>query len=287
MAEELDGARMSLGGHLDELRRRLFYSVVALAITFGIAWWYKEHLTDTVMWPWRDAVARINADQVAKAELALKEHPELPRSKFFTSDDPASTDLREKVDERLVMLGVGESFFFALNISLYFAIFASGPFVLWQIWAFIAAGLYRHEKKAVLKYFPFSVLLLLAGVFFCYRWVVPIGMYYLSTTLPIEQVRPQMTLDKYFSFLSTMCLAMGCVFQLPLVMVFLSKLGLVAPSTYGRYRGHFLVGALFVAAIITPGPDYYSQILMTVPMVLLYEVGILIARVTTRGTPGG
>ncbi|MBK7874585.1 MAG: twin-arginine translocase subunit TatC [Planctomycetes bacterium] len=282
MAQDLEGTRMTLGEHLNELRRRLFYSVIALSICFGTAWWYKEYLTDYVMWPWKDAVARINGDLTVAAEQQLKDHPEFPRSKFFTSDDPANTELRDKLDDRMVMLGVGESFFFALNISLYFSIFAAGPFVLFQIWAFVAAGLYRHEKSAVLKYFPFSVILFLTGVYFCYRWVIPVGMYFLSTTLPLDQVQPQMTLDNYFSFLSTMCLAMGCIFQLPLVMLFLSKLGLIQATTYGKYRGHFLIGALFVAAVVTPGPDYYSQILMTIPMVVLYEIGILLARFTAR-----
>lgn len=279
-AEEFESTRMTLGEHLNELRRRLFFSLIALSICFGVAWWYKEYLTESVMWPWRDAVARMNADKLDAANADLAAHPELPRSTYFTSDDPP--ELKDRIDERMLMLGVGESFFFALNISLYFAIFAAGPIVLYQIWAFIAAGLYRHEKSAVMRYFPFSVALFMTGVYFCYRWVIPIGMYYLSTTLPLEQVKPQMTLDNYFSFLSTMCLAMGAVFQLPLVMLFLSKLGIVQASTYGKYRGHFLVGALFVAAIVTPGPDYYSQILMTIPMVFLYEVGIVLAKVSTR-----
>lgn len=281
-AEAFEHSRMTLGEHLNELRRRLFYSLIALAVCFGAAWWFKEVLTEQVMWPWRDAVRRINADLLAAARADLAAHPDVPRTHWFTSDDPANEELKNALDERMVALGVGESFFFALNISLYFAMFAAGPFVLYQIWAFIAAGLYRHEKSAVMRYFPFSVLLFLAGVYFCYRWVIPTGIYYLSTTLPLEQVKPQITLDYYFSFLSTMCLAMGCVFQLPLVMIFLSKLDIVQPSTYGRYRGHFLVGALFVAAIVTPGPDYFSQILMTIPMVVLYEIGIVLARFTTR-----
>jgi len=99
-----------------------------------------------------------------------------------------------------------------------------------------------------------------------------------------------MGLDKYFGFLSTMCLAMGAVFQLPIVMIFLSRIGLVEPKTYSKYRGHFLVVALFIAALLTPGPDWYSQVLMTIPMLFLYEVGILIARFSAKprrkpGTP--
>lgn len=281
-----EGTRMTLGEHLGELRRRLFYSVIAVSICFGVAWWYKEYLADTIMWPWHDAAERMNADLVADAQRELAEHPELPRTKFFVTADPADLELRDKIDKRLVATSVGESFFFALNVSIYSSLIVSAPFVLFQIWAFVAAGLYRHEKRAILKYFPFSAVLFLSGVYFCYRWVVPIGMYYLSVTLPTDQVRSFYKLDEYFSFLSTMCIAMGCVFQLPLVMLFLSKLGIVDPSTYGQYRGHFLVGALIVAAVVTPGPDWYSQVLMTIPMVLLYEVGILLAKFTGRKRAG-
>lgn len=283
----LGSGRMSLSEHLNELRKRLFLSVAALAVCFGIAWWFKDDLTASLMWPWRSAVARINADRVAAHELELAAHPELARSRYFTSDDPENKELKEdeKVDDRLVTVALGESFFFALNVALYCSICGAAPFVLYQIWAFVAAGLYRHEKRAILKYFPFSVLLFGIGVYFCYRWVIPVGMYFLATTLPSDQVKPQVTLDNYFSFLSTMCLAMGCVFQLPLVILFLSRLGIVDPHTWGKYRGHFLIGALFVAAVVTPGPDYYSQILMTIPMVILYEIGILLAKLTGKKAP--
>jgi sec-independent protein translocase protein TatC len=150
------------------------------------------------------------------------------------------------------------------------------------MWQFIAAGLYKHEKRLVHVYFPFSVGLFLTGVVFCYVWVLPVGLYFLSSTLRIDQIKPTMTSDKYFDFLSTMCLAMGAVFQLPILMIFLSSLGIIEPRTYSRYRPHFLVIALFVAAIVTPGPDYYSQILMTIPMYILYEVGILVSRWRAR-----
>src|SRR5262249_52860813 len=157
-----------------------FYSLIAVTVAFGLAWWFKEQLSDVIRRPWRDAVTRLNADLVAQAEAELAAHPELPRSKYFISDDPKNQDLRDKIDDRLAMFGASEAFFFALNTSLYFALFAASPFVLWQAWAFVGAGLYRHEKRAILKYFPFSVFLFLAGVVFCYVYVIPIGLYFLS-----------------------------------------------------------------------------------------------------------
>jgi sec-independent protein translocase protein TatC len=285
MAEKatLDDTRMSLGQHLEELRKRLFKSVLVLTITFLIAWWYKDPIADWMLWPWRDAAVRINADLVDTYEARIAKNPEkFKHSDFFTSNDPANKELKDKIDERPAMFGIGESFFFVLNNSIYFGVFAASPFVLWQIWQFIGAGLYKNERRAILKYFPASALLFLIGVAFCFFLIIPTGMYYLATTLSVEQVKPWIQLEKYTSFVTTMCLSMGLVFQLPILMIFLSRLGLVEPATYSKYRPHFIVVALFVAAILTPGPDWISQVLMTAPMVVLYEVGIIIARMGAK-----
>ena len=280
--DSLEHTRMTLGEHLEELRKRVFRSVLAVAIAFGLAWWQQEPLQDWILGPWHRAVTQINAELVEKAEARLAAEPELKRSDLFVSDDPAETRLRDQIDPRLNAFGIGDMFFFALNIAIYVALFAAGPFVLWQLWQFVAAGLYRHEKRLVRVYFPFSVTLFLSGVAFAFYLVVPVGMYFLATTISFERARQTLGLDQYFSFLSTMCLAMGLVFQLPIVMIFASRIGVVDPRTYSKYRAHFLVGALFVAAILTPGPDIYSQVLMTIPMLVLYEIGALISRFTAK-----
>ena len=240
--------RMSIGAHLEELRKRVFRSVVVLVMCFLVAWSFKEHITGVVMWPWREAVGKINADLVERYEAELLAQPDIDRARYFKSADSASPDyklLKDPVDERLASFGVGDSFFFALFVYLYF---------------------------------PFSVGLFIAGVLFCYFFVVSVGMYFLSSTLPLEQVRPMVGIDRYFDFLSTMCLAMGAVFRIPVLMIFLSSIGIIDPKLYGKYRGHFLIVALLVAAILTPGPDMYSQLLMAGPMLVLYEVGIVLAK---------
>lgn len=283
MADPLEETRMSLGDHLEELRKRLFRSVLVLTIAFGAAWWFKEEIASWMLWPYREAARQINEQLTVDHETELA-RPETThkRSDFFLSDDPEDKRLRDRIDERPVMFGIGDSFFFVLNNSLYFAFFLGSPFVLWQIWQFVGAGLYRHEKRAILKVFPASVLLFLAGVVFCFFLIIPTGMYYLAMTLPQDMVKQVTSLEKYTSFLTTMCLAMGAVFQLPIVMVFFSRMGLIEPATYSKYRPHFIVGALLVAAVITPGPDWVSQVLMTAPMLVLYEVGILVARLGAR-----
>lgn len=281
--DDLEHTRMTLGGHLEELRKRVTRSLLALILALLVAWTFKEPILEYVMWPWRNAVQRINADLVERCEAKLVEDPTLARETFFLSADPADQRLREPVEERLSAFGVGDSFFVSLTVSLYVAAFLAGPYVLFELWQFIAAGLYRHEKRLVRLYFPLSVLLFFTGVAFCYFLIVPSGLYFLSTTLPVELVKPQLGLEKYFDFLSMMCLSIGATFQLPILMVFFSSIGLIDAKSYGKWRKHFIVVALFTAAIITPSPDAYTQLLTTAPMLALYEIGILLAR--WRGKP--
>jgi sec-independent protein translocase protein TatC len=275
VVDELESTRMTLGEHLEELRRRLFKSVLVLVLAFAFAWTFREDVAQAMLWPFRTAAQQINAELRARADAALAADPTLPlKHEFKTS--PHS-------------FGITEPIFFALNNSVYFALLIGSPFVLWQMWQFVAAGLYRHEKRAVARYFPFSALLFLGGIAFCFLLLVPTGMYYLATMFPIEQIEPVIGIDQYTSFLTTLCLAMGLVFQLPILMIFLARIGLVEPKTYGRYRGHFVVVALIVSAIVTPGPDYVSQLMMAVPMLVLYEIGILVSRAIARPrqVPGG
>jgi sec-independent protein translocase protein TatC len=285
LAEDVDPfahTRMTLGEHLEELRKRVFRSALALLVCFGFGWWQVEPIAGALMAPWKEAVERINADLTEKAEKTLAANPDLPRSSLFTSDEPGKGELKDPIDPRLSTFAVGDSFFFALNIAIYFALFVGSPFVLWQLWQFIAAGLYRHEKRLVSLYFPFSVLLFLAGVAFCFFFVVPVGLFYLATTMSLEKIRVMLGVGQYFDFLSTMCLSMGLVFQIPIVMIFLARIGIVEPKTYSKFRAYYLVAALFVAALLTPGPDWYSQVLMTIPMLVLYEIGALIARLSAK-----
>jgi sec-independent protein translocase protein TatC len=280
---EAQDARMTLGQHLEELRVRLFRSMLALILCFGVAWYFQAEIAHWMLWPYRKAAVQVNQELVERynLELARPENSKR-RSDYFLSDEPSDNRLRDPMSERPAMFGIGESFYFVLNNSLYFAFFFGSPFVLWQLWQFVGAGLYRHEKRAILRYFPASVFLFVTGIAFCFFLLIPTGMYFLVTTLPRETVLPIIQLEKYTSFLTTLCLAMGAVFQLPILMIFGARLGLVEPSTYGKYRGHFLLGALLVAGIITPGPDWVSQVMMTAPMVVLYEIGIIVSKLLAK-----
>ena len=164
-----------------------------------------------------------------------------------------------------------------LRASLYFALFVGGPYLLWQLWGFISAGLYKTERRVVLAFFPASILLFFSGVLFGYFMLVPYGIYYLNIDEVPGVAILQFRLEEYFAFVTSMCLALGVVFQLPILQTAVAKVGLVRPSTFAHYRGHFALSSFIIAAILTP-PDPVTQSMMAAPMVLLYELGILASR---------
>jgi sec-independent protein translocase protein TatC len=206
------------------------------------------------------------------------------RKQFFYDGEVELSKMKEPIRTMRVNSGTN-TFFFYLQVCGYASMFIGGPFVLWQIWGFIAAGLYREEKRAVYKYFPPSVGLFFGGAIFGYTYLVPYAYYFISK-MGLEQLRHDAEVSEYFTFLSSLALGMGIVFQLPVLMMALSRIGIVDPKAYSKYRGHFVVGALVIAAIITP-PDPYTQIMMAGPMAVLYEVGILLAKLATKNSDEG
>jgi sec-independent protein translocase protein TatC len=176
-------------------------------------------------------------------------------------------------------------FVFFLKVCFYAALFLGGPFLIWQMWAFIAAGLYRNEKGYVYRYAPFSMALFLSGVVFGYLYMVPYAQYFLAE-MGIGTFHYDFRLELYLSFFTKLSLGLGIVFQLPILMLGLTRAGITEPQHFSRYRGHFWIGALVVAAILTP-PDPYTQMMMAGPMALLYELGLLLARIGYRRAKAG
>jgi len=283
--ESIDNSRMSLGEHLDELRRRLIRGCIALVVAFCVAWPFADVLADVILQPYRQSVAWQNEHWAAEAEAFLEEHPDELRSNLFEDGPDGQSVLIGSLDSRLLMTAPGEGFLFYLKVCFYFALVFGGPFALWQFWQFIAAGLYAKEQGAVRRYFPFSILLGALGIGFGFLVMVPYAMFFLGTTIPIELARPDIKLQDYFAFLTSLCIGLGLVFQLPILMTFAARVGLVLPETMASLRGHFLVAAFLLAALLTP-PDPFTQLFMAVPMVVLYEIGIRCARVAARKRPG-
>lgn len=171
-----------------------------------------------------------------------------------------------------------EPFFTYLKVSLLTGIFLSSPVLIYQIWAFIAPGLHENERKWVWPIVISSVFLFIGGVLFCYFIVLPVGFpFFLS--FATDTIRPMLSMDEYFSFITKFLLAFGIVFEIPLFILFLSLLGIVDAKMLSAYRKYAILGIFIIAAILTPTPDAFSQLLMAGPMMLLYEIGIIVARV--------
>ncbi len=284
--DPVEASRMTLAEHLDELRQRLLRATAAFAIAFVALWSFRAEVSRFITRPYDQAMEWLNDDlaELFAARVAAGEDAAL----YFEPGYPARVDLRDsaRIETNLTQLGFGSNMIMRLRVSFWLALFVAGPFALYQAWAFVAAGLYRNEKKLVLSYFPASVLLFLGGVAFGFFLLIPYAAYFLSKEgLGEPNFNLTVTNDTYLQFIKALSLAVGVVFQMPLVQFVLSRLGLVDPVLYGQYRGHMAVGTLVVAAILTP-PDPVTQLMLAIPALLLYEIGAVIARLVWVPVPG-
>ncbi len=273
---------MSLGDHLDELRRRLFHGVLAVGVAFIVAYLFRVELRSVMDGPWNDAVAWLNEDLAELHEAELLKNPEgRPRDYYFEVFSDGTEQLREPIPSKLLVTGPFENFLVSLKVALYAALFLGGPYLLWQLWGFIAAGLYKAERRVVLSYLPASVLLFFTGILFAFLTMVPYGIYFLNRGEALLTGRPDIRASEYLSFLSILCFGLGLVFQVPIVMTAVARVGLVEPATFAKLRGHFVLASFVLAALFTP-PDPYTQLMMAGPMVVLYEIGIWTSRAAAK-----
>ncbi|MGB9662413.1 MAG: twin-arginine translocase subunit TatC [Moorellaceae bacterium] len=181
----------------------------------------------------------------------------------------------------LVYITPGEAFFTSIKVSFLAAIFLALPVILWQVWSFVLPALHPHERRWVYIIMPFSLLLFVGGIAFGYYVVFPAVLRFLLVTAS-EGFQPLITISRYLGFLSTFVLPFGLVFQLPLVIMLLTRWGLVTPGFLARNRKIAVLIIFVVAAILTPTPDVISQLLMGLPMVLLYESSIWLSYLVRR-----
>ena len=167
-------------------------------------------------------------------------------------------------------------FFVPIKVTLMAAFIMTLPHSLYQIWAFVAPGLYRHEKRLILPLLIASVLLFALGMAFAYYLVFPIIFKFLTGMTPVG-VTMATDIDKYLSFVLGMFVAFGVTFEVPILVILLNRMGIVSVAQLKRARAYVVVGAFVVAAIVTP-PDVLSQTLMALPLILLYEIGIIACR---------
>lgn len=236
-------------------------------------------------------------EQVAKVAPGLK--PQLP--------DPNSAQLKEQritltltpeaasnissnvtlgTRNPLISLAPLETITIYFMICLVAGLVLTSPWVFYQVWAFIAAGLYRHERHYVKKFLPFSLGLFLSGVFLCFFGVLPYTLQFLLQFNVWLGIEPTMRITDWMSFATILPLVFGVSFQTPLIMLFIERIGIVTGDDFRAKRKIAIVIIVAAAAILTPGPDMFSQVMLAIPMILLYELGlIMIGPSKSRATP--
>ena len=177
---------------------------------------------------------------------------------------------------KMIATGVITPFMVPMKVTALVAFMIALPYVLYQAWAFVAPGLYEHEKKLALPMIVAGSVLFLIGVAFCYYFVFGTVFRFINDFAP-KSITPAPDIEAYFSFVITMFLAFGVTFEIPIVLIILVRAGVVSVEKLREARPYFIVGAFVVAAIVTP-PDVLSQLLLAVPMCLLYEAGLFFAR---------
>lgn len=243
--DELAGTEQPFVAHLIELRDRLIKAIIAIAVVAGVL----------ALWPGPAALYDI---------LAAPLVAHLPKG------------------ATLIATSVISPFIVPLKILLMAAFLIALPVVLWQVWAFVAPGLYSHEKKLVLPLVISSTILFFIGVAFSYFFVFGQVFSFIQSFAP-KSITAAPDIEAYLSFVLTMFLAFGAAFEVPVVVVVLARMGIVTVEKLKEFRGYFIVLAFIIAAIITP-PDVVSQLALAIPMCLLYEAGIWAAQLFNKHT---
>ncbi len=181
--------------------------------------------------------------------------------------------------ESLIGTGVTEAFFFEMKVALVAGVFLASPVIFYQIWRFIAPGLNESEKKLVIPFVLFTSFFFIAGAYFCYWGVLPVAFQYFVEQYRSLDVSPEIRIGEYFTFFSRMVLAFGITFELPLFTLFLVRLGIWDYRFMWRTFRYAIIVIFIVAAILTPGPDVASQLLLAVPLTILYLLSIGVAYV--------
>ncbi len=176
---------------------------------------------------------------------------------------------------KMIATGVITPFLIPVKVTMLVAFIIALPWVLYQLWAFVAPGLYSHEKKLIAPLVVSSSMLFIAGVAFCYFLVFGVIFHFINNFAP-KSISVAPDIDSYFGFVMTMFVAFGLTFEVPIVVIVLVRMGLVSVEKLKQIRPYVIVGAFVVAAVVTP-PDVMSQLLLAVPLCLLYEVGLLLA----------
>lgn len=252
---------MSFWGHIAVLRGHLFRSVVvvlAIAITLFC---FPEFLFDTIIF------GPLNNNFLTYRTFCNLSH-------LLNLDDQLCFG---NYTFKLQSLGLADQFTSQMWIAFLGGIILGSPYLLWEIWRFIKPALHEKEKKASVGFIVAASLLFVSGVLFSYYIIVPLTINFLGNYQVSAMVENNFTMDSYISTVTTLTLATGLIFELPVLVYFLTKFGLITPQFMRKYRKHAVVVILVLAAVITPSPDITSQMLVAFPLYLLYEASIFVS----------
>jgi sec-independent protein translocase protein TatC len=236
--ETTEDHKMSLTEHLVELRIRLTRSLIALGIGFGGCYYYKDWIFDIVTRPLTQA---------------------LPKNSY------------------LIYTGLTDAFFTYMKVAFFASLIITSPFILYQIWKFIAPGLLPKERKYVVPFVLTSTFLFISGVSFGYFIALPPAFKFF-VSFNNQYLQAMLSFKDYLSLFVTFLLGFGLSFELPVFIFFLTKLGIVNAKMLSKQRRYAILVIFIVAAILTPSPDALSQVLMAIPLMFLYEVSIFVAK---------
>ncbi len=242
--EKLKEKRLPISEHLEELRSRIIKSILIVIGLFFINWIFKARILDIIKKP----------HSITMKNLGL------PQS--------------------LQVLSYQEGFYAYIKLCLIASVFMAYPVILFQVWRFVEAGLFKKERRYVKTFAPISYIAFVTGVLFGYYFLIPYGLQFLIKILG-GGVQPMITMSQYISLVMMLTLALGFVFQLPLVMLFISKIGMLKAEDFIKWRMYAILIIFILAAVITP-PDPFTQVMTALPMIILYEVGILAIRPTKK-----
>jgi sec-independent protein translocase protein TatC len=250
--------KMPFTAHLTDLRKRIVVSLIAVLIGFIAAFAYSEDLFRFLTFPLRyNVLLSISTPFVQLVEKSVKNTPPL------------------------IFLAPAEAFWMHMKISLIAAFIASLPVIFLQLWKFISPGLLHKEKKYVVPFVFVATVFFLVGAAYCFFLVLPFAMGFLLT-YKTASMTPMLSVGSYVDFCLKFILAFGAIFELPIAIIFFTRMGFVTPKTLAKHRKYAILLAFIVAAILTPTPDIFNQTLMAVPMIVLYEVGVLVSRIFVR-----
>ncbi len=249
--------KLPFTAHLEELRSRILKSLAAVLIGFAGAFSFSERIFKLLTLPLRyDLHVKLTAPYL---ELIPKESP---------------------VD-KLVFLAPAEAFWMHIKVSIVTGIIIAIPVILYQIWRFVAPGLMPNEKRYIGPFIVVGTGLFLLGDLFCFVVILPFAMGFLLT-YKTGSLTPMISVGSYIDFCLKFLLSFGAIFELPIVILFLTKMGFVTPKMLAKNRKYAVLIAFILAAILTPTPDAFNQTLMAGPILILYEAGIIISKIFSR-----